>query len=259
MSLSSLAMAILLVLGFGFFGYHARRLLRYMRLAGPIARTDQLGRRLGGVVAFVLGQRKLFKDPVPGLMHCTIFWGFLILTVGTLEVFALGLQRSWSFAWLGPLYGPLYLAQDVLAALVILAVAVAVVRRLIVRPWRLASLGSHAQRDALFILGIILLLMVTILGSRAAALALGTPEGAGAAWQPCSQWVRPLLTGLSPAALAGLHDVAWCLHGLLELGFLCYLPFTKPLPLVTAPPTVVFPNLCPLRGLPLPRPHDQCE
>ena len=75
MSIESVAMAVLLIASFGFFGYHVRRLFRYMLLARqPINRGDRPLRRLGGVITFVFGNKKLFKDPIPGIMHFTIFW-----------------------------------------------------------------------------------------------------------------------------------------------------------------------------------------
>ncbi|MGD8396884.1 MAG: (Fe-S)-binding protein, partial [Candidatus Eiseniibacteriota bacterium] len=245
MALSSIAMAVLLVVSFGFFFHHARRLYRYMHLAGPIERSDRVGARIAGVASFVLGQRRLFKDPLPGLMHCTIFWGFLILTVGTLELFVIGLHESWDFSWLGPLYGPLYLAQDLLAALVAVAIVYAVFRRLVLRPRRLESLAADAKRDGLFILGLIFFLMVTILTTRGAAIALGAPEGPGTAWQPFSTLCAPLMRAVFGNALAIAYPVSWWLHVLLVLGFLCYLPFSKHLHIVAAAPNVYFRNLEP--------------
>ncbi len=245
MALSSLAMAVLLIAAFTFFGYHARRLFRYMHLAGPIARTDQVGARLAGVGEFVLAQRKLFKDPLPGLMHCIIFWGFLVLTVGTLELFAIGLNHSWNFAWLGPLYGPLYLAQDLLATLVGIAIIVAVGRRLFACPPRLASLKPEAKQDALFILSLIFFLMVTVLTTRGAAIALGEPEGPGVAWQPFSVMVAPLLTSIPAGPLTWFHAISWWLHVVLVLGFLVYLPFSKHLHVAAAIPNVYLRNLDP--------------
>jgi hypothetical protein len=61
MTASSVAMAVLLLAAFTFFGFRAWRLYRVMRLAKqPLARTDQPLRRLAGLAVFVFGNKKLF-------------------------------------------------------------------------------------------------------------------------------------------------------------------------------------------------------
>jgi hypothetical protein len=58
MTLSNLAMAVLLAAAFGFFGHHARRLIGYLKLAEqPAHRTDQPLRRLGVDITFGLGNK----------------------------------------------------------------------------------------------------------------------------------------------------------------------------------------------------------
>ncbi len=242
---STVVMAVSLVAAAAFFGFHAKRLAGYTRLAlAPLDRNDQRVRRLGGALSQVLGHTKLLRDPIPGAMHFLIFWGFLVLAVGTLEAFAVGLNPKWSFAFLGmPVYGWLSVVQDVLAALVALAVCYAVFRRLVLKPPRLDSLAADAKRDGLLILGWILVLMVTLLVARAAAIALGEPEGAGAAWQPVSRALAPLIAGSSPAALHVIRQSNWWGHVFLVLGFLCYLPFSKHLHIVAALPNIFFRNL----------------
>ncbi len=259
MTLSNLAMAVLLAATFGFFGHHARRLASYLKLARqPAHRTDQPLRRLAGVITFVLGNKKLFKEPLPGLMHFVIFWGFVVLTVGTVEVFATGLHAGWSFAWLGrPLHGALYWGQDLLAVLVTLACLYAVARRLFFVPPRMQGLDHHARIDGLLILALILALMATILTTRGAAIALGHPEGPGAAWQPFSRATARLLSGLPPAALAVLHPISWWVHVLVVLGFLAYLPFSKHLHIIAATPNVYFRRLEPAGRLSKPDLEDE--
>ena len=47
--------------------------------AKPNDRPADLPLRVKNEVEIVLGQRKLLKRLVPGLMHAFIFWGFLVL------------------------------------------------------------------------------------------------------------------------------------------------------------------------------------
>lgn len=259
MTAHSVAMAALLIVSFGYFGLKVRRLIAIMRLAKePAPRTDQPGRRLQGVFTYVFGQKKLFKEPVPGLMHFLIFWGFVILTVGTLEAFASGLHRAWGFSWLGmPLYGLLYLAQDLFAALVSIAVLYALARRLFFVPPRMRGLGPHARRDGIVILLLILGLMVTILTTRGAAIARGEPEGPGAVWQPFSLAASGLFSGMAPGGLGVFHGISWWVHVLIVLGFLVYLPSSKHLHIMASTPNVYFRQLEPVGRLSKPNLEDE--
>ena len=51
-------------------------------------------RRLVGLVEYALVQTKMFKDPRAGLMHAGIFWGFVLLTIGTANIVTGGVIQS---------------------------------------------------------------------------------------------------------------------------------------------------------------------
>src|SRR3972149_5196843 len=60
------------------FGLRVTYLVRVMLTGTPAARWDDVPARLRAVLVFVLGQLRLIRgDFWPGLMHATIFWGFL--------------------------------------------------------------------------------------------------------------------------------------------------------------------------------------
>ncbi|HWN82181.1 MAG TPA: (Fe-S)-binding protein, partial [Candidatus Udaeobacter sp.] len=259
MRVTSAVMALLLLAAFGFFAYSTRRLVRIMQLAKqPLTRTDQPGARVDGVLRFVFGNQRLFKDPIPGLMHFLIFWGFVILTVGTVEMFGQGLHPALNLAFLGrPIYGAIYWLQDVFALLVSIAIVWAIARRLFFLPRRMQGLDRHARIDGLIILGLILALMVTLVLSRGAAIALGAPEGPGAAFQPVSRALVPLYTGWSPPAMSAAHVGFWWAHVLIVLGFLVYLPFSKHLHILAATPNVYFRKLEPVGRLSKPNLEDE--
>ena len=61
-------------------------LVRLLLKGKPAARWDHLPARVGKVLVYVIGQARLIGgDFWPGLMHATIFWGFIILTLGTVD------------------------------------------------------------------------------------------------------------------------------------------------------------------------------
>src|SRR5207249_10602397 len=115
------------VLGFGAFFWRAYRLYRYRRLGRDESRVDHPWRRLRDELVVYLGQRKLLKRPyyLRGLAHAFIFWGFLVITIGTVDLLVDGIlgfhlpgAGSGLFAW----------TIDIFAVLVLVSIAIALVR-----------------------------------------------------------------------------------------------------------------------------------
>ena len=72
------------VVAFGLFAYNAQRLVGYLLIARPDPRWDTPFARLKNVMTIGIFQKKIFRDPVAGPMHALIFWGFIVLTAGTI-------------------------------------------------------------------------------------------------------------------------------------------------------------------------------
>ena len=155
-------------------------------------RWDHVPARVGRVILYVFAQARLLaNDFWPGLMHAIIFWGFVVLTLGTVEFFGRGVTESFFLPLLSET--PHYLVlQDLFSTLVILAVGYALFRRLVTRPKRL-----NFSTEALVILLLILGLMVTDLVADAAHMRLA-PESHNH-WQFAGSAIAPALGGLSPA------------------------------------------------------------
>src|SRR5205814_10117084 len=116
---------VLAVLGFGAFFWRAYQLYRYMRLGRDEARIDHPWRRVRDELVVYLGQRKLLKRPyyVRGIAHAFIFWGFLVITIGTVDLLVDGIlgfhvpgSGSAVFAWTIDLFAVLVLGSIVVAA-----------------------------------------------------------------------------------------------------------------------------------------------
>jgi Fe-S oxidoreductase/nitrate reductase gamma subunit len=232
MSAASALFAFVLVIGAGFFALNVQRLLGYMRLGEAESRWDHPLARIRNLLSIGIAQRKIFRDPVAGAMHATIFWGFMVLTVGTVEILIQGVFRGFSYALIlpRPLYQLYAASQDGFALLVIAAVAFAFYRRLVLHPRRLE--GDHLEHaDALIILGLIGGLMVTLLLMNAFA-AVADPAAVGPE-KFVSVAIAPALVGLAAYA-ATLAALLFWLHALLVLTFLNYLPYSKHLHVVTS-------------------------
>src|SRR5258705_12811098 len=193
MTAGSAVFLFVVVLATGFFSLNVQRLVSYLRLGYAEDRTDHPLTRLKNVLVIGIAQKKIFRDPVAGPMHALIFWGFAVLTVGTVEILIEGVFPSFSYRRFLPdlLYRGYAASQDVFAVLVIAAVAFALYRRLALPPKRVE--GDQTQHtDALIILSMIMGLMVTLL-ALTACLLVAEPR----AFRDEKAAMRPLAMGVA--------------------------------------------------------------
>ncbi len=242
MSASSALFAFILTLGAGFFALNVKRLVSYMRIGLPDDRTDDPLTRVRNVISIGIAQSKIFRDPVAGSMHATIFWGFMVLTVGTIEILIQGVFHGFSYEMIlpAPLYKLYALSQDAFAVLVIGAVAFALFRRLVLHPKRLEG-DKLEHTDALIILSMIGGLMVTLLLTNAFTHVAAPLAPSVGPERVASRALAAIVAPLSdhPIRYANLF---WWAHSLLILTFLNYLPYSKHLHVVSSLINVYFSN-----------------
>jgi Fe-S oxidoreductase/nitrate reductase gamma subunit len=215
------------------FAWRAIFLVRLMLTGKPAARWDKLPARLLAVVVNVLGQARLIRgDFWPGLMHATIFWGFCILTLGTIEFFGKGITESFYLPLLSN--SPVYLIlQDSFSLGVIAAIAYAAYRRLVTKPRRLTL-----STEGLLILLLIFGLMVTDLVADAGRILLAPASTDH--WQFAGNALAGILAFFPGGAVPPVFHASWWLHAVLLLSFLVYLPYSKHLHIMAAPFNVFF-------------------
>jgi Fe-S oxidoreductase len=243
MSTNSLLFAVVLAGALGFFAWNLRRLISYLRIGKAENRFDNSGRRIAAVLTIAFGQSKLLREPLAGVLHVLIFWGFLILLAAVVESIGEGLVEGFSLAFLGPLYAPLVFLSDLFGVFVLGAVLVSLYRRLIAPPRRL-QVSGHSKWDAVFILSMILVVMVTMFGQNATRmhLAHSGPDEARVISQMLSTFFS------TDSADTWYHVFFWG-HMLAVLGFLNYLPFSKHLHVLTSIPNVFFTDIGPKGAL----------
>jgi len=245
MSLESLLFACVLLAALSFFARNAWRLVGYLRLGKRENRFDQPGRRINNVLAIAFGQTKLLREPLAGVLHFFIFWGFVVLLASVLESIGAGLAPGFSFSFLGIFYGPLTMLEDLVGVLVVIAVIVSLLRRLIAPPKRLAVSG-HAKWDALLILGLIFVVMATMFGQNAVRIVLRENFQSV---RFASATIAGLLRGLDVTTVTLWYHLFFWGHMLAVLGFLNYLPYSKHLHVLTSIPNVYFSDLSPKGAL----------
>ena len=242
--MKSIIFIVLLVAAFGAFAHTIATMIRAVRRGTPDQRPrfDRLPARMASVVVYFLGQKRVAEE---GPLHLTskhhliIFWGFLIITVGTVEVLIQGLAPSFSLSWAMPsiAYHGLKWLIDVFNLLVLLMVCWAIFRRTFVQP-KLIPMNL----DAALILGAIASLMLTHFLYHAFTIALGGPAHVETA-APISNLIAKALTGTPAQDAYFIAQAALWLHVIILLAFLNYLPFSKHIHLLGALPNIFLRNL----------------
>ena len=187
---------------------------------------------------------ELLREPLAGLMHLAIFWGFLALIVAVVESIGEGITGHFSFRFLGKLYSLITFTQEIFCVLVIVSVVLAAWRRFVLRVKRL-QVDAHGNVDAAVILLWIFLIVSALLLQNATRISLGL-YSAGLGY-PISSPMAALFSGNS-VTLEWSRGLWWT-HIVLVLGFLNYLPYSKHLHVLTSIPNVFFSSLKPRGAL----------
>src|SRR3990172_11696239 len=132
-----------------------RHILRW-RQGQPEKRAGHFWARLWSLVTQVLGQRRTLGEIYPGIMHFTIFWGMLVLAIGTAlatvdwDVTHLLFGYQFLTGWI---YIVFEIALDLLGLLVIVGLGMAIYRRYTSRPPRLLNFPlKTVPRDDAYVL-----------------------------------------------------------------------------------------------------------
>jgi len=157
-------------------------------------------RRLWLVAVHVLGGRRLFQETLIGAAHFLIFWAFVLYAATFVWNLARGLVPALPIPYADDVRWAARL-QLVFGVLGLAALAIAAVRRYLVRPPRLEQ-----SRDAGIILGLIAAVLLSAVGGQ-----------------------------MAKASRPELATALWWTHMAVVLGLLAYLPYSKHLHLLAGP------------------------
>jgi Fe-S oxidoreductase len=228
MDIGSLIFAILLLFAFAVFARRIYLLSAMVLLGQGENRFDHITGRVRSLLVYGFGQKRVLDKPF-GFNHFLLFWGFIMLQLFVnVEFIINGVFPAFSLRFIGEApYRFMMYAGDATSAVVLLVVAIAIVRRLFFRPWYM-----ERKAGAYIILILVGLLMIGDLGIHVSAMAGYGEETAGLP-------VSGFLAAQIPAPGRGLPwsllgSVFWWIHGLVLLVFICYIPYSKHLHILTA-------------------------
>ncbi|WP_081211126.1 (Fe-S)-binding protein [Salegentibacter sediminis] len=253
--ISQILFLLALVAGIWFFTRNVKRLIRNIKLGKEIDRSDRSGERWAKMSRIALGQSKMVKRPIAGILHVIVYVGFIIINIEVLEIIIDGLfgtHRILSF--MGGFYNFLIGSFEILALLVLIGVIIFWTRRNISNIYRFLSreLKGWPKNDANYILYFEMVLMLLFLVMNATDYQLQLNGAAHYSQEagivgafPVSQFLLPIFDGMSNATLIIIERAAWWLHILGILIFLNYLYYSKHLHILLAFPNVYYSKLQP--------------
>ncbi len=240
-----------LLITLGVFSFTIFRLSRWFRFTKPFPVKDY-GKRFNRMLSVAIGQTKILRKPLIGLIHALVFWGFIVITLGSIEMVLEGLT-GWErpMAVTGWLYTFITASGDIMAYVILVAILVFLARRLFMHVNRFygIEMQKKSKWDALVALAIIFFLMKSLIGLNLSYLTLHPDDYKGVF--PLSSLILPLFSGFfSSENTKVLHEVYWWSHILLIFIFANILPYSKHFHVFTSVPNVFLSRLEPLGYLP---------
>ena len=249
--IDNILFVLLLVAGFGFFAKNVKKLVRNIKLGRAEDRSDNPSERWNNMAMIALGQSKMVRRPVAGILHIIVYVGFVLINIELLEIIADGVFGTHRlFAFMGGFYNFLIASFELLALGVIVAVVIFWLRRNVIKLWRFAhgDLKGWPKNDANYILYFETVLMFLFLTMNAAdhylqGVGFGHYHAAGSF--PVSGFISPLFNGIAPETVEIIERVCWWLHITGILIFMNYLYYSKHLHILLAFPNTYYANLEP--------------
>lgn len=235
---------LVVLLAAGYFLYRRIAFIRRNILLGQdIDLTDNATRRLRNVLLIAFGQKKMFKRPVPALLHLFVYVGFLVINLEVLEFIVDGIagtHRVFS-PYLGSFYTALMNIFEFLAVAVLVSCIFFLIRRnvLKVRRFWMYEMTSWPRLDANIILATEIILMIAIFTMNATDQLLQgvNPHYPETGRLFFSSMLLPVFESLGEQSLVAIERLAWWFHILGILAFAVYITYSKHLHIFMA-----FPN-----------------
>lgn len=213
--------------GLALFTYLIKTRTQFIRLGQKEDFDNNVQKRLKEVWVNVFGQKKLMKDKKSGTIHVMFFYGFLLVQFGAIDLIWKGLKPD-SHLPFGPVYPFFTFFQEIVVAVILVAVVWAFYRRYMEKLVRL----KRGWKSGLVLIFIGSLMISTLVANGMNMIW----HGHATTWtEPMASGIATVFSFLSPTAAAAIFFVAWWVHLLTLLTFLVYVPQSKHAHLIAGP------------------------
>ena len=244
---------VLLIAGFGFFGFNISKIRKNIMLGKPLDRSDQKWKRIKTTLLIALGQKKMFQRLLPALFHLFIYVAFLFTSTELIEIIIDGVTGTHRFFWpiLGSVYVVLINMIEILSVLAFVATLVFLARRnlLTVPRFQMSEMNGWPKIDGNIILYLEIILLICVFTMNGADEALflqgkSSVAGSGSFGFIVSSYTAPyFFNQFNVDTLIILERLGWWGHILVVFSFLNYLPYSKHFHILMAFPNTYYSNL----------------
>jgi len=248
--LSSIAFIIVLSVTVFLFYRSIHTIIRNINLGKPLDIKDQKEKRWKTMLMVAIGQSKMVKRPIAGILHIMVYIGFIIVNVEMLEIMIDGISGSHRILSFLPFYTIMVSVFELFALAVIVACIMFLIRRNGLRLSRFhkAEMTSWPKLDGNIILITEILLMTALFSMNAADQALqslGSEHFTQTGSFLVSGIFVPLFMNLPESTLLFVERFGWWFHIVGVFAFLNYIPYSKHFHVFLAFPNVYYSKLKP--------------
>ncbi|HLR75265.1 MAG TPA: (Fe-S)-binding protein [Virgibacillus sp.] len=235
--INMIAFTVVTIYGIYLFAKAVATRVAYIKIGKKSDYDVAMKERLHRVWTIVFGQTKLLKDKKSGIIHILLFYGFILVQFGAINMFIMGLAPGKHLP-LGPLYPGFTFFQEIVTLTILVAVAWAFYRRYMEKIARL----ERGWKAGLVLIFIGTLMLTVLIGNGMQQIWHGT----GGAWtEPVASLIGGAFSWMSPEAAMITYYVAWWIHTITILVFLVYIPQSKHAHLIAAPINVFYSSKIP--------------
>jgi len=233
--IAQLAFSLITGVALFFFVKKLMNIRRNILLGKSLVMNDAPAERWKNVLILAFGQKKMFRNPLVAILHLFVYVGFVIINIELLEIIVDGIAGTHRIfkPYLGSFYDFLINSFEILAALVLIACVVFLVRRNIIRLKRFIDkdLNGWPKTDA----NLILIIEIVLMGCFLTMNAADVNEN-----YILSSYLKPIFSNTSTSTLSIIEHTAWWIHILGIYAFMNYLPYSKHLHIVLAFPNAYY-------------------
>tara|TARA_Y100001934_G_scaffold258253_1_gene328255 strand:- start:576 stop:1796 length:1221 start_codon:yes stop_codon:yes gene_type:complete len=217
-----------------------KRLRRNINLGrGQTEPINNKPQRWRNMIRIALGQSKMVRRPIAGVLHIVVYLGFIIINIELIEIIIDGVFGTHRiFSSMGVFYGFLIGSFEIFAVLVLISVLIFWFRRNLIRLKRFYELKmiGWPKLDADLILYFEIVLMSLFLLMNATDVGFQNMNNGNV----ISGMIYPYFTEFSIESLHVFERTFWWLHIIGILIFLNYLYYSKHLHIILAFPNTFY-------------------